>query len=162
MNYLKKMSKSLFVLILGMMILFQSQPAHAAEIKIFEKSGYSVEEFNKMLANTKLEKKGQYFKNVEDKYNINGVFAISVASYESAFESRKINSSNNLFGMMRKGRLIKYADVSENIMAFGNLMNKKTYKNKNISSIAKIYCPTNSKKWVSNINSKYNKFINKL
>lgn len=147
--------------LVGFVFFMQSSETYAAEFNIYEKSGYSVEEFNAMLENTNLANHGEAFKNMEDNHNVNGIYAMSVAALESGFESRKLNSSNNIFGMMSKGKLIKYSSIAENINAFGSLMNKSIYKGKPISKIAKTYCPPNATKWESTVCAKYEQFSSK-
>lgn len=162
MNILKKRLYLILFLLVGVVSLVKPETAQAAEFNIFEKSGYSIEQFNQMLVGTNLENCGAAFHAMENKHNINGVYAISVAALESGFESRKINSSNNLFGMMSKGKLIKYSDIDSNVNSFGKLMNKSIYKGKSISKIAKTYCPPNSTKWVNVVTSKYQHFVDKI
>ena len=62
-----------------------------------EKTNCSVEQLNVMLESTALKNCGEYFKEMEDTYDINAVFSISVVIQESAYMTKPANK-NNYFG----------------------------------------------------------------
>ena len=74
------------------------------EMKLNEPSGLSLEQFKKVLSDSKdtkkiLQNNAQYFYYIEKQYNINGVFVASMAIHESAWGTSKIaNEKRNLFG----------------------------------------------------------------
>ncbi len=73
-------------------------------MKLNEPSGLSLEQFKKILSDSKdknkiMENNAQYFYYIESQYNINGVFVASMAIHESAWGTSKIaNDKKNLFG----------------------------------------------------------------
>lgn len=101
----------------------------------FTKIELSLDDINKILANTKMSNFGQYFYNMQETYGVNVVFAISVATLESG-AGRALCGSYNYFGMIGKN----YSSPEEGINAFGKLMNNKLYYGKSIEGIAPIYC----------------------
>ena len=74
------------------------------EMKLNEPSGLSLEQFKKVLSDSKdtkkiLQNNAQYFYYIEKQYNINGIFVASMAIHESAWGTSKIASEKrNLFG----------------------------------------------------------------
>ncbi len=73
-------------------------------MKLNEPSGLSLNQFKKVLTDSKDTKKvminnAQYFYYIESQYKINGVFVASMAIHESAWGTSKIaNDKKNLFG----------------------------------------------------------------
>lgn len=105
---------------------------------VFTKSNLSVKQLNKILHGTGLQGKGELFYNMEQNYNVNALFCLSVGSLESGnFTSSAFRNKNNPFGI---GPGKYFNSVGEAINYFGNLMNKKTYYGKSIDSIGAIYC----------------------
>lgn len=125
---------------------------------ISQKSNLSTEQFNKVIFDTmtkygKTESEilntGEYLKYIEDTFNVNGLFALSVASLESGWGQRHPN--NNLFGL---GSGSMYFEVDgESINYFGKLIRECYIDNglTNIDAISGKYCPPNSNKWAGDI-----------
>lgn len=74
------------------------------DMKLNKPSGFSLEQFKKVLSDAKdinkiFEKNAEYFYYIEKQYNINGIFVASVGIHESAWGTSKIAiDKNNLFG----------------------------------------------------------------
>lgn len=103
----------------------------------FLRSGFSPEELEKCL-DKGLKGYGQAFFDMERKYGVNAVFAISVAELESGNgTSSAFKNKHNAFGI---GPGKYFNNVEESIDYFGKLMNKSIYKNKSIDAIGSIYC----------------------
>jgi hypothetical protein len=92
----------------------------------FQKSNLSVEQLNRALANTGLQGQGQAFYDMEHQYNINALFAVAVACHESA-NGYKTANRNNFFGMRGSKGWMAFSSSYDNIMYFGQLMNKSSY-----------------------------------
>lgn len=92
---------------------------------------------------------GQAFYDMEQKYGINSIFAISVAELESGYgTSSAFRSKNNAFGI-GPGR--RFNSVESGIDYFGQLMNKSLYCGKSIDRIGSVYCVGGS--WASKVKS---------
>ena len=106
-------------------------------MNIFEKTNLSADELNKILSKG-LSGYGEAFYNMEQKYGINSIFAISVAELESGSgTSYAFRNKNNAFGI-GPGRY--FNSVNAGIEFFGQLMNKPLYYGKSISAVGSIYC----------------------
>lgn len=74
------------------------------DISLNKPSGFSLEQFKKMLTDSKdknkiFENNSEYFYYIEDEYNINGVFIAAIGIHESAWgTSRLAVNKYNLFG----------------------------------------------------------------
>lgn len=105
---------------------------------VFEKSYLSVEQLNNILSNTGLAGQGHLFKDMEDTYNVNALFCISVGCLESGnFTSSAFRNKNNPFGI---GPGKHFSSPKAAINYFGELMNRSTYYGKSIDRIGSIYC----------------------
>lgn len=92
---------------------------------------------------------GQAFYDMEQKYGVNSIFAISVAELESGSgTSHAFKNKNNAFGI-GPGR--RFSSVESGIEYFGQLMNKSTYYGKSIDKIGSIYCVGGN--WASKVKS---------
>lgn len=67
-------------------------------------SGLTSEEIDHILADTSLKGYGKIFREMEDRYNANAVFAISIASIEGGIDSGRVDGKNNYFGLMFRGK----------------------------------------------------------
>ena len=117
---------------------------------VYQKTNLSAEELNEILANTALAGHGESFVELEDKYNLNGIFAIAVSIEESGWSGRQANK-NNYYGMKGSNGYLSFASAKENILYFGEMMTNTLYKGKSLKRIAKIYCPPRHKKWHSDV-----------
>lgn len=106
-------------------------------MNIFEKTNLQPEQLEKVLTKG-LSGYGQAFYDMEQKYGVNSVFAISVAELESGYgTSYAFKKRNNAFGI---GSGKRFSSVEAGIEFFGQLMNKPLYYGKSIDRIGKIYC----------------------
>lgn len=118
---------------------------------VFKKTNLQPEQLEKMLTKG-LSGYGQAFYNMEQKYGINSVFAISVAELESGYgTSYAFRKKNNAFGI---GSGKRFSSVEAGIEYFGQLMNKPLYYGKSIDRIGKIYCTNSS--WANKVKSLIN------
>lgn len=129
---------------------------------IHQKSNLTTKELDFILENTSLEGYGYAFKKMEEVYNKNAIFAISIASIEGGIQSKRVDYKNNYFGFMAGGVKITYNSIEDNIMAFGQMMNKPYYLNKDFVSFSKTYCPPNHKIWRDAVYSKFYYYTTKL
>lgn len=113
-------------------------------------SNLTEEDFNRLLIGTGLEGKGRAFVEVEKKYGVNGIFTMAVAMNESAWGKRKANT-NNYFGMKGSQGYMSFKTAEDNILYFGELMNRDCYRNKSIDKISKIYCPPLWRTWKNDV-----------
>ncbi len=126
---------------------FMEPPIHIT-MNVFEKTNLQPEQLEKMLTKG-LSGYGQAFYDMEQKYGINSVFAISVAELESGYgTSYAFRKRNNAFGI---GSGKRFSSVVAGIDYFGQLMNKSIYYGKSIDRIGKIYCVSSS--WSSKVKS---------
>ena len=103
----------------------------------FTKTNIKSEDLEKILSKG-LCGYGQAFYNMEQKYGVNSVFAISVAELESGYgTSYAFRNKNNAFGI---GSGKYFSSVEAGIEYFGQLMNKSLYYGKSIDRIGSIYC----------------------
>ena len=129
-------------------------------------SGLSAEEFDAVIKD-RLEAIGHYNNSslvgmgsalvaLEETYDINGLFCLAVASYESGHGTTS-QSINNPFGMMSSSGLIKYSSIPAAVDAWGSNMHNNYIGCglTTLSSIGNKYCP-GSTVWASNVQS----FIN--
>ena len=134
--------------------------AHPARLiyDAFTKSNLSIAQLNNILSNTAIEGYGEAFYNLEQNYNINAIFAISIAVIESgAGTSYNARKRNNLFGI---GPHKVFGSKQECINYLGALLNKKLYKGKSIDTIGKIYC-TDGTDWAGKIKKQMGVLWNK-
>lgn len=103
----------------------------------FQKTNLSPEQLEEVLTKG-LSGYGQAFYDMEQKYGINSIFAISVAELESGYgTSSAFRNKNNAFGI---GSGKRFSSVEAGIEYFGQLMNKPLYYGKSIDKIGSIYC----------------------
>lgn len=139
-------------------LLFESQAK--LTLNPFEKSNLTVEQYNNILKGTGLEGTGQSFYTMEHTYNVNGLFALSVAFQESGYGRHKANT-NNYFGMRGNKGWMAFESTDANIQYFGRLMNKDLYKGKDIVQIGKRYCPGTYKDWADKVQFLMKKYFKK-
>lgn len=131
---------------------------------LYNPTGLSENQFNLLLEDTPLSGLGNAFVDMENKWGVDGLYAMSVAFHESAKGNSSLaKNKNNLFGMKsRNGGWRSFESKYDNIMYFGEYMNKDMYKGKNIYEIGKIYCPPNTDHWVNSLDKYYVEFMEKL
>lgn len=125
------------------------------------KSNLSVEQYNKILAGTGLAGCGESYYRMEQEYNVNGLFALSVACLESGYGKHKANT-NNFYGMRSSKGWMAFESPDANIQYFGKLMNKSLYKGKDILGIGATYCPGTHVDWANKVKSIMSNSFNKL
>lgn len=113
-------------------------------------SNCSVKDFNKILAKTPLKGMGKVYYNLEQKYGVNGIYAIAVSGVESSYGANQCNT-NNIHGF-RKGSSgwMAFNSKTDCVYYFARLMNKPLYHNKPLRDIARIYC-AQSNAWYRNV-----------
>ena len=124
------------------------EPPINITMNVFQKTNLQPEQLNKMLSKG-LSGYGQAFYDMEQKYGINSVFAISVAELESGHgTSYAFRKRNNAFGI---GSGKRFSSVVAGIDYFGQLVNKPLYYGKSIDKIGSIYCVSSG--WASKVKS---------
>lgn len=117
----------------------------------------SLEQYEIILKDTFLCELASVIKEVEDKYDINGIFIISVAQLESGHGTSNLAiNKNNLFGLGSYGsdpyaNAITFKSHASCIDFFGELI-RNNYLNNNlisIEAIGKKYC--GSSEWASKV-----------
>ena len=104
----------------------------------FQKTNLPPEELEKVLTKG-LSGYGQAFYDMEQKYGVNSIYAISVAELESGNgTSSAFRRNNNAFGIASGKKY--FNSVETGIDYFGQLMNKPLYYGKSIDRIGSIYC----------------------
>ena len=107
------------------------------------------------VSSSKLENLGQALYDMEQKYEVNALFCLSVGSLESGHgTSSAARNKNNLFGLISSNGLMKFESPDKCVDYWGKLI-RNSYINKgynSISSIQKKYCPGSSL-WISSIQS---------
>lgn len=118
-----------------------------ANMSLNKPSGLTLEDFKKILSNNAsdtnkiFEQNAEVFYNVEQKYNINGIFLASMAIHESGWGSSKIaKDKKNLFGFGAYDRspydsAVTFATYEEGIETVAKYLVKNYINEKN----AKIY-----------------------
>lgn len=115
------------------------------DMKLNEPSGLTLEQFKKILTDSKdinkiFENNAEYFYYIEKQYNINGVFVAAVGIHESAWGTSKIAvQKNNLFGYGAYDSnpyngAYEFSDYSESIDLIARVF-VKYYLNPNGTSI---------------------------
>lgn len=124
----------------------------------FTKSNLSIKQLNNILSTTAIAGYGECFYWLEHNYNINALFAISIAVIESgAGTSYNARKRNNLFGIGPHKVFNSYNDC---INYLGQLLNKKLYYGKPINVIGKIYC-TDGTDWAGKVKNQMGVLWNK-
>jgi len=88
---------------------------------------------------------------LEQKYGINAIFAMAVSSLESGYgSSSKAKKCHNYYGLMTKRT---WESLHHNTSCWGDLMSTKYVANGkcSVDSIAKMYCPVNTSKWIRDV-----------
>lgn len=112
------------------------------------------------FSNSKMEGMGDTLVKMEEEYDVNALFCLSVSYIESGFgTSNAAISKNNLFGLIASTGLMSFDTPEDCIMYWGKLLRNSYINNgrNTISSIQKIYCP-NSTTWAPNITTYFNRY----
>lgn len=109
------------------------------------KSNLTEEEIEYILQGTYLEGTGWAFKKIEDTYNVNVVFALSVAETETTFGKFGVAQSyNNAFGLTSiNGGYLYFDSIEDSILYFGEYIPRVMWNNHGvyyIGDIAPLYC----------------------
>jgi beta-N-acetylglucosaminidase len=124
------------------------------------KSNLTVEEINIMLVGTGLESQGQAFKDMENTYNVNALFAMGVAMHESARGYKKANTYN-YFGFRGNNGWMSFSSAYDCIQYFGKLINSRYSNRTTISAIQSKYCPDGSP-WAQGVINHMNQLKEKI
>lgn len=132
---------------------------YAYNFQLFQPTNLSAEAFDYLLAGSKLAGHGSDFCELEQTYQVNGLFAMAVAKVESGLGSSKLAvKKNNYYGMLGNS----FETPHDGILAFGRLMNHPTYHNKTLTAISRTYCPPTAGKWANAVTSIMLAYWNKL
>lgn len=138
-------------------LIEQKQPVFTFDV--FTKTNLSAAAFNQLLEGTAMAGHGQDFYDMEQEWNVNGLFAMSVARTESGLGTSNLaRNKNNYFGMLG----CSFSSPRSGILYFGQLMNKPWYQGKSIENIAQTYCPPTWKQWASQNRSFMESFWNRI
>lgn len=112
---------------------------------VYAKSNLSASDYEIILNGTPLAGHGQDFYDMEQKWGVNGLFALSVAQGESSMGANGIMATqrNNFFGIQNHS----FSTARDGILFFGELLNDPIYKGKDIDKVAYIYCPPTWQEW---------------
>ena len=145
---------------------------------INRRSGFTAEEFNEIIAKTlsnvghtdsAFYGAGQALKDVEDVYNINGLFLLGIGSEESAWGTYgPAKRRNNYMGMgpvknraSENGRAI-FNSTYDCFWCTGRNL-RENYFNSSLTSIYSVgykYCSPTAEEWADNVTSHMNKYRN--
>lgn len=127
-----------------------------------EKSNLSVDQINDILSqyaasrnitDSKLLNLGESIHKMEEEYNVNAFFCMSVAIYESTTgTSDAAVNHNNIFGLVKDKKLMNFVSLDDCVQYWGNLMRYK-YIDTGLTSIDAIqtkYAPK-SNTWATNV-----------
>jgi hypothetical protein len=146
----------------------------SSSMEVNKPCGLTKEDFVDLLSNMKYDYNGVYARNaeviwdLEQEYQVNGLFVCGLSAYESLWcSSEPATATNNYTSQMASsGKLIRYETEEDCFRAtFENLANNyldengRYYSGKTISSINKRYCPVNSS-WSGNVASCMKMFFN--
>ena len=134
---------------------------------ISHKSGYSEEQFQNIInrvftsmdkENTSLTTIADSLYNVEQNYDVNGLYLLGIASLESGWGTSGLaTKSHNLYGLI--GR--KFKNVDECTEYMGSWI-RSAYIDKGLDTLDKIqtkYCPNGGSKWINDVTWCTNKYI---
>ena len=135
---------------------------------IAHKSGYTAEQFDAIINKvfTDMNKKttslttiGDSLYKVEQENDVNGLYLLGIASFESGWGTSSLASkSNNLYGLIG----CKFNSVDKCTEYMGSLL-RNAYIDKGLNTLAKIqtkYCPNGGSKWINDVTWCANKYIN--
>ena len=135
---------------------------------IAHKSGYTAEQFDAIINKvfTDMNKKttslttiGDSLYKVEQENDVNGLYLLGIASFESGWGTSDLaTKSNNLYGLI--GR--KFNSVDECTEYMGSWL-RSAYIDKGLDTLSKIqtkYCPNGGSKWINDVTWCANRYIN--
>lgn len=135
---------------------------------IAHKSSYTAEQFDAIINKvfTDMNKKttslttiGDSLYKVEQENDVNGLYLLGIASFESGWGTSDLaTKSNNLYGLI--GR--KFNSVDECTEYMGSWL-RSAYIDKGLDTLAKIqtkYCPNGGSKWINDVTWCANRYIN--
>lgn len=117
----------------------EARPKAVFTYNVFTKSNLTVAQISKILTGTKIQAYAQDFYDMEQEYNVNALFCLSVACLESGGGAKNANR-NNFFGFRGNSGWMAFNTPRDGIFYFGKLMNKSLYYGKSIEQIGVIYC----------------------
>lgn len=127
------------------------------------KSNLTEEQYNQILAGTPLAGCGHAFKDIEDTYGVNGIFALSVALNETSYGAAGVGSSrNNVFSNTQaSGGYIYFDNKIDSIYYFGAYIPRVHWNNGRytVSAIAPVYCDYS---WGNKVESSMNDIYNRI
>ena len=135
---------------------------------IAHKSSYTAEQFDAIINKvfTDMNKKttslttiGDSLYKVEQENDVNGLYLLGIASFESGWGTSDLaTKSNNLYGLIGH----KFNSVDECTEYMGSWL-RSAYIDKGLDTLAKIqtkYCPNGGSKWINDVTWCANRYIN--
>ena len=135
---------------------------------IAHKSSYTAEQFDAIINKvfTDMNKKttslttiGDSLYKVEQENDVNGLYLLGIASFESGWGTSSLAiKSNNLYGLIG----CKFNSVDKCTEYMGSLL-RSAYIDKGLDTLAKIqtkYCPNGGSKWINDVTWCVNRYIN--
>ena len=135
---------------------------------IAHKSGYTAEQFDAIINKvfTDMNKKttslttiGDSLYKVEQENDVNGLYLLGIASFESGWGTSNLAiKSNNLYGLIG----CKFNSVDKCTEYMGSLL-RSAYIDNGLDTLAKIqtkYCPNGGSKWINDVTWCVNRYIN--
>lgn len=126
----------------------------------YELSNLNSEDYDLILLDSPIEGLGHVFVQLEEDYNVNGLFALAVCNLESSLGRYNANT-NNFFGFYYGNGYMSFDTPEDGILYFGELLSSSLYFGKSIDEIAAIYCPPNPE-WASLIRTLMEQNYNKI
>ena len=117
----------------------EAQPKAIFTYEVFTKSNLTTAQISTILSGTKIQAYSQDFYDMEQEYNVNALFCLSVACLESGGGAKNANK-NNFFGFRGKSGWMSFNTPRDGIFYFGKLINNSLYYGKSIENIGIIYC----------------------
>lgn len=134
---------------------------------ITQKSGFTAEQFNTIIdtvltnlnkGSTKMTGIGEALYQVEQEYDVNGLYLLGIASLESGWgTSQYATERNNIYGLINK----TFDSVDECTLYMGKLI-RNSYIDQGYDTLSKIqtkYCPSGGSKWINDITICTNRYI---
>lgn len=113
-------------------------------------SGLDAKTINQRLKNTYLDGMGDVMYDIEQNYGINFRFIYAIGCFESGYGKKPCNNYN-YFGITSKKGYKYFSSKEQSLYYMANLLNHKIYKGKDITAIAKTYCPPDWKHWSNSV-----------
>lgn len=136
-----------------------------ADKTIVGKSNMNLNQIKTLLKGSAMEDCAQTILDVENQYNLNAFFIISVAYVETQLGKTGVGKSkNNCYGLTKRGGGFQtFTYKKDSVKTFGDTINRLYVKNgrTTIEKVNSLYCP-NTTKWSTDVRKTMNKFYKSL